>query len=124
MHVRWDSVQKVQVTTLDRLNAQKGLPRYTKIDVEGHELQHTAGPSWQMEYIFFEDLPALSDLTLSAIGRLVELETYQFNPVRDEAGVFLWSTRLWAKATKAWLHSVPATSASGDIYTRLPGKPD
>lgn len=122
-HVRWDSVQQVHVTTLDRLIAQEGLPRYIKIDVEGYELEVLSGLSQPVEYISVEYLPGLPDLTLSVIDRLLELGAYQFNPVRGEAGVFLWDKWLGAEATKAWLHSLPATSSSGDLYARLPGKP-
>ncbi len=43
-HVRWDRSQKVRVTTLDRLIAEEGIPRYIKIDVEGFELEVLSGP--------------------------------------------------------------------------------
>lgn len=121
-HVRWDSVQQVRVTTLDRLIAQEGLPRYIKIDVEGYELEVLSGLSQPVEYISVEYLPGLPDLTLSVIDRIQELGAYQFNPVRGEAGAFLWETWRGAEATKAWLRSLSAASSSGDIYARLPRK--
>lgn len=123
-HVRWDSAQQVQVTTLDRLIAQEGLPRYIKIDVEGYELEVLSGLSQPVEYISVEYLPGLPDLTLSVIDRLLELGAYQFNPVRGEAGAFLWETWRDSDATKEWLLGLPADSSSGDLYARLLGRPD
>jgi FkbM family methyltransferase len=123
-HVRWDSAQQVQVTTLDSLIAQEGLPRYIKIDVEGYELEVLSGLSQPVDYISVEYLPGLPGLTLSVIDRLLELGAYQFNPVRGEAGAFLWETWREADATKKWLLSLPADSTSGDLYARLPFRPD
>lgn len=118
-HVRWDSVQKVQVTTLDSLIREEGLPRYVKIDVEGFELEVLSGLSHPVEMISVEYLPGLPDLTLSVITRLEELGDYSFNPVSGEAGRFLWTDWRGAAATRSWLSSLPADSLSGDLYARL-----
>lgn len=120
-HVRWDSAQQVQVTTLDSLIAQEGLPRYVKIDVEGYELEVLSGLSQPVAFISVEYLPGLPDLTLSVIDRLMELGDYRFNPVRGEAGAFLWDSWRDAAATKAWLAGLPQASSSGDLYARLSG---
>lgn len=119
-HVRWDSSQQVQVTTLDRLIAEEGLPRYIKIDVEGYELEVLSGLSQPVAYISVEYLPGLPDLTLSVIDRLLALGPYQFNPVRGEDGAFAWDTWRDAEATKAWLRGLGAEAGSGDLYARLP----
>ena len=50
--VRWDDSVEVQVTTLDALIEQYGLPRFCKIDVEGYEAEVLAGLSHR--------IPALS----------------------------------------------------------------
>ena len=50
--VKWDEAIPVTVTTLDRLIDQYGLPAFTKIDVEGYELEVLQGLS--------QPLPALS----------------------------------------------------------------
>jgi len=118
-HVRWDRVQQVQVTTLDRLIAEEGLPRYIKIDVEGFELEVLSGLSQPVEVVSTEYLPGLPDLTLSVIDRLGELGHYRFNPVRGESGQFLWDTWRDAPATRDWLQGLPATAPSGDLYARL-----
>jgi FkbM family methyltransferase len=118
-HVRWDRTQRVQVTTLDRLIAEEGLPRYIKIDVEGFELDVLAGLSQPVEMISVEYLPGLPDLTLEVIARLMALGSYRFNAVEGEEGRFLWDDWREAGPTQAWLTSLPATGSSGDLYARL-----
>lgn len=118
-HVRWNGVQKVQVTMLDSLIREEGLPRYIKIDVEGFELEVLSGLTQPVELISVEYLPGLPELTLSVITRLGELGDYSFNPVSGEAARFLWDDWRDAAATRSWLKSLPADGLSGDLYARL-----
>jgi len=120
-HVRWDRSQKVRVTTLDRLIAEEGIPRYIKIDVEGFELEVLSGLSQPVEMISVEYLPGLPALTLSVIDRLAELGAYRFNPVLGESGQFTWSAWRDPEAIKDWLAGLPADAPSGDLYARLSG---
>lgn len=118
--VKWDSVQNVQVTTLDALIAEEGVPRYIKIDVEGFELDVLSGLSRPVAIISVEYLPGLPDLAHAVIDRLLELGPYRFNPVRGEEGDFLWDEWSDAEAVKRWLASLSADDKSGDLYAMLP----
>lgn len=119
-HVRWDTAQQVQVTTLDRLIAEEGVPRYIKIDVEGYELEVLSGLSQPVDYVSVEYLPGFPDLTLAVIDRLMQLGPYQFNPVRGEAAAFLWESWQGPEDTRAWLRGLGPEAGSGDLYARLP----
>ena len=83
--VRWDSRERVEVTTLDALIAAHGLPRLIKIDVEGFEAEVVAGLSQPVPWVAFEYLPAALAPAEAAIARLAALARYRFNLVAGEA---------------------------------------
>ncbi len=118
-HVRWDRRQRVQVTTLDRLIADHGLPSYVKIDVEGFELQVLSGLSQPVPLVSVEYLPDLPEQTAAVVARLQDLGQYRFNPVRGEEGRFLWPNWRSAEEVCDWLRSLPKGERSGDLYARL-----
>ncbi|WP_265499789.1 FkbM family methyltransferase [Paracoccus beibuensis] len=118
-HVRWDRRQRVQVTTLDRLIAEHGLPDLVKIDVEGFELDVLAGLSQPLPLVSVEYLPGLPERSLAVIDRLTRLGDYRFNPVAGEDARFLWPDWRDAGAVRAWLRSLPRDGMSGDLYARV-----
>ncbi len=118
-HVRWDARQRVEVTTLDALIAAHGRPGFVKIDVEGAEPEVLAGLSQPVELVAFEYLPALPGAALAAVDRLAALGAYEFNAVRGEAPVFLWSGWRDARGVRNWLAARAAGEESGDLYARL-----
>lgn len=118
-HVRWDSLQKVQVVTLDSQIKQHGTPSYIKIDVEGFELEVLSGLTKPIALLSVEYLPGFPKLTLAVVDQLARLGDYRFNPVVGEKAKFLWSQWRDAGETKAWLESQPPDAASGDLFARL-----
>lgn len=120
-HVRWDRRQQVHVTTLDLMIARHGLPDYTKIDVEGFELDVLAGLSQPLPMLSVEYLPEFRDRTASVIACLSGLGDYRFNIVPGERGRFLWPDWRGSDAVQAWLATLERGAPSGDLYAKLRG---
>ena len=118
-HVRWDRTQQVQVTTLDRLIAEHGLPRLLKIDVEGFEADVLAGLSQPINTVAFEYLPATLDTAMECIERLASLGSYEFNIVQGEQQQL--SLQEWQDAAtmRETLAAMAKTGRSGDVYARI-----
>jgi len=117
--VSWDHVERVQVTTLDRLIQQFGEPAFCKIDVEGSELAVLNGLTRPLRALSFEYIPATIEVAVGCIERLAALGRYAFNWTVAE------STRLrrvdWCDGGEAArrLGALPSGSRSGDVYARL-----
>lgn len=117
--VRWDAEIQVNVTTLDALINQFGLPAYTKIDVEGFEFEVLRGLHRPLPLISFEYIPAASQRAQACISRLNELGIYQFNWTVRERTHFVSSTWIDAKQMEKIISGFPGNHPSGDIYCRL-----
>lgn len=118
-HVRWDTTETVDVTTLDALIAAHGLPRFVKIDVEGFEDAVLRGLSRPVPWIAFEYLPAALDVACACLDRLARLGDYRFNLVAGERPVFLRADWTDAGGMAAELAARAGDGRSGDVYARL-----
>ena len=90
--VRWDRTEEVPMTTLDRLVAEFGLPRFVKLDVEGHEAEALAGLTAPVESLSFEFVSGGLEVALACIRRLEGLGAYEYNGVAGEARAFLFDS--------------------------------
>lgn len=73
----WNKVEKVEMTTLDNLINQYGLPAFIKIDVEGYELEVLSGLTKKVKFISFEyTVPEQTDKAIACLQKLIEI-----NPV-------------------------------------------
>ena len=117
--VDWDAAETVEVTTLDRLIADHGLPRFVKIDVEGAEAEVLAGLSQPVAWIAFESLPASRPTTEASLDRLAGLGRYRFNLVVGETGGFTLARWLDRDGIAAALAARPADARPADVYARL-----
>lgn len=116
--VTWDEAIPVTVTTLDQLIDHYGLPAFSKIDVEGYELEVLQGLSQPLPALSVEFIPAAQETAFACLARLETLGDYEFNWTLGERHQWCSS---WGDAdhVRAFLRSLPPTGPSGDIYARL-----
>jgi len=117
--VAWDAAETVEVTTLDRLIARHGMPRFIKIDVEGAEEAVISGLSRAVPWLAFELLPARGAEALACLDRLGALGRYRYNLVEGEGCAFAldrWHDR---DGIAALLAVRPAGGRPADVYARL-----
>ena len=115
--VEWDQQVSVQVTTLDALIAEHGLPVFCKIDVEGFELEVLLGLSQPVPALSFEYIPASIGVALGCIDRLEQLGRYEYNQSPGETHQLQAERWLDAAGMRAVLRGI--THHSGDVYARL-----
>ena len=122
--VRWDDSVEVQVTTLDALIEEYGLPRFCKIDVEGYEAKVLAGLSQPIPALSVEFVAGALDIAEACVRRLEALSGYEFNAIEGEERRFMSKRWLAAEEMVAWLRGVGGNVTSGDVYARLRGEAD
>ena len=74
----WDEGLQVGVTTLDELIAEHGLPRFTKIDVEGFEPEVIRGLSSPLPALSIEYACELAGHAQQCIDHLASLGRYEY----------------------------------------------
>ena len=117
--VTWDASERVEVTTLDALIGEHGLPRFCKIDVEGFEAEVLRGLMQAVPWLAFEYLPAAIDRAIACIELVSRLGVYSFNRVVGEGHSFESDHWLSAADMKAELEGLRTSRSSGDIYAQL-----
>ena len=75
----WEQKQAVEVTTLDRLIHQFGMPSFIKIDVEGFEFEVLSGLSQRVRALSFEFVPEYRDAAFRCVQHLSSLGEVNFN---------------------------------------------
>lgn len=120
-NVTWDNTLPIQLTTLDRLIQDYGMPTFCKIDVEGYELEVLRGLTQPIPILSFEFIPVALQLAHACIRKLSDLGNYQFNWSMGESHKM--SSQMWLSTIEMLriLDTNLYEKASGDIYARLIG---
>src|SRR5215475_10020623 len=122
--VRWNRTVDIEVTTLDALIEQHGVPAFIKIDVEGSEPEVLEGLTRPVPALAFEFLPRALEQADACIARLGSLDRYVFNWSRGETHVLAARSWLSARDIVAALRTPEARRRSGDVYARIAGPSD
>lgn len=80
----------VEVTTLDQLIGQYGMPGFCKIDVEGFELEVLQGLSQPIDCISFEYHLEEADRFMACLRRLAQLSDIRLNAIAMNGEGFLF----------------------------------
>lgn len=116
----WSRTETCQITTLDQLIADHGIPRFIKIDVEGFEPEVLAGLSQPVPALSIEWVPEMPDNARSCIEHLSSLADYEFNI--SWAETMKLSAKGW-RTKDSILNLIDEftgeTFLFGDIYARL-----
>ncbi|NNK63583.1 MAG: FkbM family methyltransferase [Gemmatimonadetes bacterium] len=117
--VRWDAAVEVPVTTLDLLIETYGVPRFCKIDVEGHEAEVLAGLSRPVPALSVEFVAGTFEVTRSCVARLAELGSYEYNVILGERRRFVFDRWRTGADLEIWFDGGADGASSGDVYARL-----
>ena len=110
---------EVELTTLDALIEEFGIPVFCKIDVEDLEKQVLEGLSQAIPSLSIEYYAPCIDRTVECIHILAKLGPYEYNYSYGESQVLNAQTWLSKKEMLSILSEVNFDSRSGDIYARL-----
>lgn len=120
----WDKTVEVDVTTLDQLIKNYGIPTFCKIDVEGFEYEVLRGLSQPVPCISLEYTPWRIAPAIQCIEYLSELGYYKFNITmsesRDDVGELCFEDWLERDQIIDLLNrDIHNTSIVGDLYARV-----
>lgn len=114
----WDDEVQVEITTLDILINEYGLPKFCKIDVEDLELEVLKGLSHTIPSLSFEFFPIKTDKAILCIKELQRLGNYQFNVSFKEYLKLKYKDWLSSDEIIKFLDNYD-DDISGDVYAML-----
>lgn len=115
---KWERIQKIRLTTLDKMIEEYGLPTFCKIDVEGFELQVLKGLSKPIRTVSFEFTPEFITSTIKAIEHLSRIGFTEFNYSIGESMKLDMPKWVSNKEICVTLNNLTDKRIFGDVYAR------
>lgn len=116
----WSQTEKVDVTTLDELISEYGIPKFIKIDVEGYEKEVVSGLSKSVPcFLSVEFIPELAEETKQCLECLERLGHIRCNYSLD--GSMKMEFDDWAPIDDVikQIGGLEKGKAWGDVYIKL-----
>jgi FkbM family methyltransferase len=117
----WNKRQLVEITTLDNMIKQFGIPSFIKIDVEGYEYEVLSGISIPIDYISIEFAAENINNTYKCIEHMNSLSNVLFQIVKGEETIFYFPEWISGEELKNNLSDIinQDSLAWGDIYIKM-----
>jgi FkbM family methyltransferase len=119
----WNETVQIEITTLDNVIAEHGLPKFIKIDVEGFELHVLKGLSQPVEYISYEYvMPERKQAVIDCLNRILEIageKKVVFNYSVGESMDFYFAEWVDQQVIRKEIESNRFSKSSfGDLYAK------
>ncbi|MFG6666284.1 FkbM family methyltransferase [Halomonas sp. HNIBRBA4712] len=121
--ISWEQTLRVEVTTVDRLIDEYGMPCFIKIDVEGFEAEVLKGLSHPVAALSVEFVAGVLEVSHACVEEITRLGDYRFNAVAGERRDFRFDEWQTPEAIRRWLDDGAEGLASGDLYACRVGHP-
>ena len=114
---KWNTEQKVDITTLDKLISTYGRPAFCKIDVEGYEQEVLKGLTSRIPFLSFEyAVPERINEITNCLNELDRVGQYVCNYTIGEKMEFKLADWVSREELISYVKLVAAKQTFGDIY--------
>lgn len=115
----WSNTERIDVTTLDNLIEQYGMPKFCKIDVEGFETSVLKGLSRPIPYISFEFTREFIEDAKICISHIQSISPAKFNCTLHGLKDLLFPDWVSSDELFSRLEKEENDKFCGDIYAKL-----